>query len=367
MFRPNMFYIFVPIIFYFNTIPWIAAQQVTVNPMWLDVYGTLQTADGNGAAIGTRVQAFDTDGVLCGECLVRTTGRYGFMPVYADDPFTAGVDEGAEEGDRITFRINGVAADVLGNTIPRWSASMNSLRIDLVESGYAVKASLYEYWAKPGETFIVPLVLNDLLGHDIYSADIKLSFDASVLEAKGASTSGCIAQGWGDPTFDVKPDGQIWLAMAGTSALTESGILVNVSFDVKGAEGDSCSIHFIEVTLNQGTPPASLKDGVFHVGEWPTEVRSEDVLTPNQFELQQNYPNPFNPETTIRFSLPRASHVTLKLYDLMGKEVAILVDGRLEAGGHKVVFDARTLVSGVYFYRMQAEGFADTKRLIVMK
>lgn len=72
------------------------------------------------------------------------------------------------------------------------------------------------------------------------------------------------------------------------------------------------------------------------------------------YQLNPNYPNPFNPTTTIGFSLPRREHVTLKVFDVLGREVATLVEGEREAGEHKVVFDAGTLPSGVYVVRLQA-------------
>jgi hypothetical protein len=85
------------------------------------------------------------------------------------------------------------------------------------------------------------------------------------------------------------------------------------------------------------------------------------------FELFQNFPNPFNPSTTIRYVLPHASHVTLKVYNTLAQEVATLVNETKPAGVYTVQFDAAGLASGVYFYRLQAGDFVHTKRLIVLK
>lgn len=93
----------------------------------------------------------------------------------------------------------------------------------------------------------------------------------------------------------------------------------------------------------------------------------EGGSTPNTFAVLQNYPNPFNPTTTIRFSLPQRSHVTLKVFDILGKEVATLVDGDLNPGEHSVVFNATKLPSGVYFYRLNTSTFSQTKRMEVLK
>ncbi len=95
------------------------------------------------------------------------------------------------------------------------------------------------------------------------------------------------------------------------------------------------------------------------------EDRNEGI--PSTYKLNQNYPNPFNPTTTIEFALPKSSPVTLKIFDMLGREMATLVDEELPAGVHKVVFDAKKLPTGVYFYRLQAEAFSQIRRLILLK
>jgi hypothetical protein len=85
------------------------------------------------------------------------------------------------------------------------------------------------------------------------------------------------------------------------------------------------------------------------------------------FFLQQNYPNPFNPSTTIKFELPTSSVVRLSVYDVLGREVSVLVNERREAGFHEVKFDGSGLSSGVYFYRIQAGNFVETKKLVLLR
>lgn len=89
--------------------------------------------------------------------------------------------------------------------------------------------------------------------------------------------------------------------------------------------------------------------------------------TPHTWSLGQNYPNPFNPATVISYQIPVNTYVTLKVYDMLGREVKTLVNERQTAGTHLVTFDAGNLASGVYFYRMQAGSFVQTKKLILMK
>jgi hypothetical protein len=87
-----------------------------------------------------------------------------------------------------------------------------------------------------------------------------------------------------------------------------------------------------------------------------------------QFSLSQNYPNPFNPQTAIGFSLLAVSNVTLKVYDVLGKEIATLVNNETkEAGNHKVTFDASNVPSGIYYYRLVAGTFTETKKFVVVK
>lgn len=88
---------------------------------------------------------------------------------------------------------------------------------------------------------------------------------------------------------------------------------------------------------------------------------------PSKFELNQNYPNPFNPTTTITFTIPSNEKVSLKVYDVLGKEVAMLVNEAKEAGSYNVTFDASRLTSGVYFYRLTAGNYVSTKKLVLIK
>ena len=88
---------------------------------------------------------------------------------------------------------------------------------------------------------------------------------------------------------------------------------------------------------------------------------------PVNFNLYQNYPNPFNPSTTIQFSLPKSGDVTLKIYDILGREVATLLNEEKMAGSYQVTFNASGLSTGIYFYRIQAGSFVETKKMIFLK
>lgn len=96
-------------------------------------------------------------------------------------------------------------------------------------------------------------------------------------------------------------------------------------------------------------------------------VREVNNTVPSKFSLNQNYPNPFNPTTTIRFDVPKSSFVTLNVYDITGKLVETLVEENLSAGSKEVSFNASRLSSGVYFYKLTADNFQSTKKMILVK
>ena len=104
-------------------------------------------------------------------------------------------------------------------------------------------------------------------------------------------------------------------------------------------------------------------DGTFEYSEEVTAVL-ENVTA---FKLEQNYPNPFNPRTMISWQLPVSSHVTLKVYDVLGNEVATLVNEHKASGVYQVEFDGSKLASGVYFYKLTADNFSQAKKLMLMK
>ena len=100
----------------------------------------------------------------------------------------------------------------------------------------------------------------------------------------------------------------------------------------------------------------------------PTSIETPGPADlPKMFALGQNYPNPFNPSTTIPFSLTEAGEITIAVYDLLGRRVAVLQNGQMQAGMHTVAFDARHLSSGMYLYRIEGAGFADTRKMMLVK
>jgi hypothetical protein len=96
-------------------------------------------------------------------------------------------------------------------------------------------------------------------------------------------------------------------------------------------------------------------------------IGSPETTMTKDFVLHQNYPNPFNPSTAISHQLPVTSHVDVRVYDVLGREVAVLVSEEMSAGTHSATWNAANMPSGVYFARLQAGNFTQTRRLLLVK
>lgn len=139
----------------------------------------------------------------------------------------------------------------------------------------------------------------------------------------------------------------------------------------KGADGTGYSIVLLDPAQDHTLPANWSRSGQF--GGSPgrsnhiTGIDGKQHLVPKQFALTQNYPNPFNPSTTFSFSLPTRTFVTLKVYDLIGREVATIVSEELAAGNYFRQWNAERMSSGVYFYRLMAGTYTATKKLVLLK
>jgi hypothetical protein len=149
--------------------------------------------------------------------------------------------------------------------------------------------------------------------------------------------------------------------------------LVQIAYDADGIGGvkfiyfgDTSLLTSYSITGSSGYYPLAV--GNWRRFESPSSVKEQiEQLKPSDFNLYQNYPNPFNPTTNIEYDLPTSAHVYLTIYDILGRRVAILVDELQPKGKKWVEFDASRLSSGVYFYRLQAGLFTETKKLVLLR
>ncbi len=136
---------------------------------------------------------------------------------------------------------------------------------------------------------------------------------------------------------------------------------------ISGQAPDTCFIS-ASITGAGGLPVVGSAFDLDDLSFGPAvSVDERGNVIPDVYALQQNYPNPFNPRTMIEYSLPQESHVQLKVYTMLGEEVANIVDARQEAGVYRAEFDGARLPSGTYFYRLQAGSFSEVRKLMLLK
>ncbi len=152
-------------------------------------------------------------------------------------------------------------------------------------------------------------------------------------------------------------------------------VLRNVVFGAAAVTGESASYR-VRGTLGEPfVGRAASSSFIVTLGFWatvppettaPTAIEAIDTV-PKRFSLDQNYPNPFNPATRIRYALPEPTSARLTIYDVLGREVSLLVDRRQAAGTYEVTFEAGDLPSGVYFYRLETGPFSEIRQMLLVK
>ncbi len=163
------------------------------------------------------------------------------------------------------------------------------------------------------------------------------------------------------------------LGLPGTGrAMSALDSVFNSPSEYAVAQVDTSNVHagyhtvFVQVQSSDGRWSSIAKDSLFF-NRALTVVESDSVEVPKKFNLSQNYPNPFNPSTIISYDVPKLSHVTLTIYDILGRQVATLVNEEKQPGSYQMTFDGSWLASGVYFYRLQAGTYSNTKKLLLLK
>ncbi len=131
--------------------------------------------------------------------------------------------------------------------------------------------------------------------------------------------------------------------------------------------GANIYIGWREHVVDNLTDGAAVQLDLISVTSNPVGIHNNGNETPASFSLEQNYPNPFNPTTNIKFGLPKSGNVKLAVYNILGNEVSVLIDGYKQAGSYTADFDASKLSSGIYFYKLIGQGFVSTKKMMLIK
>ncbi len=314
---------------------------------WVNAYGGDCLLNGEPLPVGALVQAFDNDGVMCGRYVVDSAGTYGLMPVYQDDIYTPSRDEGPEQGEPFTLRVNGiVATQELGPDTPVWSKNGDPYDVNL-----SVTQDISMQLASPGSQSTSPAqtvvylfaITNTGSGYDRYELN---------------ATS---QHGWSTEIVGGSPS--IYAENSETINIT---VRVHVPADVFASVDDSL---YLDVT-------SMMDNTVTSTGKTFTTVTVTGVdddnssIIPDKFALAQNYPNPFNPETTISYSLKKGGNVHLEVYNILGQSADVLVNEYQDAGEYSVTWNATAsgnYPSGVYFYRLTVDELTLTRKMVLMK
>lgn len=330
-----------------------SAQDIMPTPFFTSFADTMvaSTYNGQPLVVGSIIQAFDPSGVYCGVDTVRLDTAsgdaiFGYFSVYGDDSGTPGVDEGAEEGETISFRINGRVATVTAGDAAWSNQTLKSVTLS-ASAIIAVSAVTL-----PSDTLIMPgdtatfqvVVQNDGTGDDFYG--VKLTMTAT-----------------GSPDlFDweaLPPDTVVYADSGGTAA---------VSFSVRAPTFNADTVNTVSYTVFSHLDTTVTVTGTVNLIMTVTDVEADPNGTlPGSFALLQNYPNPFNPATTIAFNLPVGSSARLDIIDMLGRTVDSRDLGWLPAGPGQIEYDASDLASGVYLYRLVTETASQARKMVLLK
>lgn len=215
-----------------------------------------------------------------------------------------------------------------------------------------------------GDTVVIPIIAGNVTGANILAFQFDLAVDGDLLTILDISTSTTLTDQANWTVMENILSDTIKIGAFGEQPLAGSGTLVNVRCVITGDMGQTSWLRINGFVFNAGIPAATVTHGSISI---LTVRGDDDAYAPRTFSLLQNYPNPFNPSTTIQFIIPRKSHVTLTVYDILGHQVAQLANGEREAGYHTVLLDGSGMSSGVYYYQLCAEDFIGTRRFLLLK
>ena len=190
----------------------------------------------------------------------------------------------------------------------------------------------------------------------------------------GCGGSGCHTSEAGIVTAEVLDNFQVRITLTGTTS-NVAGELVDAGGNVVAVNNKTSSNPFILTAPSAGTYTvnAGFKSPSRKWGNTSAIINVSGIdevlvgLTPEVFALYANYPNPFNPSTKIRYAISQTAFTSLKVYSILGEEVATLINEEKTPGVYEVNFDASNLTSGTYLYKLQAGNYTETKKMVILK
>jgi methionine-rich copper-binding protein CopC len=223
-------------------------------------------------------------------------------------------------------------------------------------SGGTVEISGFPSEYVPGQTYTVTISHNG--GNSIRQ------FNGSCRIGSGSENAGVIAAGTNTETYSATGE---------TNGVHLSSSNLNSATFSWTAPANGTGEVTLYIAGHQGAYAGANTELTLVSSEFATDAEDdESQVIPNEFRLNDNYPNPFNPTTSIEFELPRSSHVTIEIFNLLGQRVSKLTDEEYPAGSHRVIWngmssDGHIVSTGVYFYRIVAGDFIESKKMLLLK
>lgn len=229
----------------------------------------------------------------------------------------------------------------------------------------------------PGDTAVVVTIsLSNTVPYA--GSELDLEYNSTMLDLNRVQAAPRLSNqsGTGYYEFTYGKVSLVVFDMDGESLPADSGVIFNAYFDIspEAAEGEAeimvPGVTAVSDDLEYDT--VTVKNGSILVVPISVEEEESAELLPERYSLQQNYPNPFNPTTQIKFALPRASHVTIEIFNILGQRVTKLVNKQLPAGYYEFSWNGTDgtggeVSSAVYFYRLKAQDFVKTKKMVLLK
>jgi hypothetical protein len=364
----------------FSSRAWFVKTNSQGDTVWTRTYGTsnafgyygIQTSDYGFAATGfvsapgrsadAFLAKYDSDGDI--EWAYNYgNSRYQLGSFLAQTPDSGYVIGGYSNGastssDFWVFRTNKYGTVLWDST---YGPGSNS---DMIYGGCATGDGGFIFTGKTVTTSFIAYILRiDSLGHTVWSHYVQPTSEGHLVTAAPTSDGGFILGGtqiipsYGRDYWLMKINGDgdsLWSFTHGVSDEDHARCAAQTS--------DGSFIILGNTHIGGIVRPYLIKVGYRNDG-----IRDDLPSRPDQISLYQNYPNPFNPATVILYSIPSRTCVTLKVYDIMGREMATLVDEEKESGNYQTIFDASKLSGGVYFYKLRAGSISITKKAILLK
>ncbi|MDZ7336302.1 MAG: T9SS type A sorting domain-containing protein [candidate division KSB1 bacterium] len=403
-----------------------AEAQVTPTDEWVCFYGRNSLFHGKPIPIGTIIDAYDPNSVHCGSFTVTSPGQYGFLFVYRDNFLTEDIDEGAEPGDTIKFKINGVWAKTFGPDTSVWTQKGDILEVDIADNLPPIQiseisflslledapdtmiADLDEVYIDPDgdslqfaavtdQSSIIPfidennclhlslqpnwsgaasivIVTQDLWfeSHDTIIIQVKEINDPPIILGLPDTSFSCntsLILDLNNYVIDVDHPKSSLLWQAEVQPPYHDSLTIEIDNVEKTATFRARYSFNARVTAIFKVYDDSLgfdRDSMRVWVKFPSAANQMDIshLT---MELWQNFPNPFNEITTISYSLAASANVKLEIYNPLGEKISTLISQQQPAGEYSIQWKAQDLSSGVYLMVLCADSVTIKRKLLLIK